>query len=519
MDKDGSTWLREFEDTHNRPLRVLHYGNIANNGYLNAKALRKIGIHADVLSHDYYHIMGCPEWEDAEIVAPWGDDFAPDWSASTSDFELPEWFFRGTLDACLDAAFSLNSESPADQRPVSRKKKANIASFLRTPKASAYFVRNRGVLELLQRLKRLVSHVLNKLRFSRLGGYLGDASNNNAITSTRVAQVLDAMFPTRKGQAKAGEIIRFLVQAEKLRPLFDQYDIVQAYATTPILAWLSGVRPFVAYEHGTIRQLPFEETSDGVCLAGAYKQADTTIITNSDNKKAAQELGLSSYMFVPHPVNEEFLESGEASSDLRRRLQRDHDASFVLFHPARQHWSAQRDPSMEKGNDILIRGFARMVKEVDPRMLLVMVDWGQMVDESKALLKALDCSHRTIWIKPQAHRSFAHWINASDAIADQFYLGAFGSLTPKAMACGKPVLLNLNVEMHKWCFEEMPPVLNTKTPNEVFEALKRIVMNPEELRKIGAESRAWYQREHSMHLVAQRLVTAYEKAMKSGSDV
>ncbi|KAG1702758.1 hypothetical protein GQR58_004261 [Nymphon striatum] len=44
-----ANWLEEFEIENGRPLRVLHIGNIANNAFINAKIMRKIGIHADVV--------------------------------------------------------------------------------------------------------------------------------------------------------------------------------------------------------------------------------------------------------------------------------------------------------------------------------------------------------------------------------------------------------------------------------------------------------------------------------------
>ncbi|MBI3180432.1 MAG: hypothetical protein HYZ27_12270, partial [Deltaproteobacteria bacterium] len=48
-------------------MKVLHVGNIANNAYNNAKFLRRAGIDASVLVYDYTHVMGQPEWEDAEF--------------------------------------------------------------------------------------------------------------------------------------------------------------------------------------------------------------------------------------------------------------------------------------------------------------------------------------------------------------------------------------------------------------------------------------------------------------------
>ncbi len=88
----------EFGASTVEPLRVLHIGNIANNAYNNAKIQRRRGIEADVSCHDYFHIMGCPEWEDAEFEGDVVDDFFPDWwNVDLRGFERPEWFAQGRL--------------------------------------------------------------------------------------------------------------------------------------------------------------------------------------------------------------------------------------------------------------------------------------------------------------------------------------------------------------------------------------------------------------------------------------
>jgi hypothetical protein len=73
-------WVGEFIEKFGRPPRVLHIGNVANNAYSNAKFFRRAGIDADVLCNDFYHIMGCPEWEDADFEAEFINQFFPDWS-------------------------------------------------------------------------------------------------------------------------------------------------------------------------------------------------------------------------------------------------------------------------------------------------------------------------------------------------------------------------------------------------------------------------------------------------------
>lgn len=72
-------WVRAFEAENGRCPTVLHIGNIANNAYNNAKLLEKVGFRCDVICPDYYHIMACPEWEDADFDEAVEDDFRPAW--------------------------------------------------------------------------------------------------------------------------------------------------------------------------------------------------------------------------------------------------------------------------------------------------------------------------------------------------------------------------------------------------------------------------------------------------------
>src|SRR5688500_2714552 len=73
--------------------RILHLGNIVNNGYLNAKFLRRAGWIADSVSIDYRHVQAQPEWEDVAFVNPGLDHFDPDWDrVDLGDYRRVEWF-------------------------------------------------------------------------------------------------------------------------------------------------------------------------------------------------------------------------------------------------------------------------------------------------------------------------------------------------------------------------------------------------------------------------------------------
>ena len=94
-------FIEQFQKAAGRPLRVLHIGNIANNAYNNALIQRRYGIAADTICYDYYHVMGCPEWE-AATFSKVTDNFFPDWWATElGGWQRPDWFVQGPLTICL----------------------------------------------------------------------------------------------------------------------------------------------------------------------------------------------------------------------------------------------------------------------------------------------------------------------------------------------------------------------------------------------------------------------------------
>ena len=81
----------------------MHIGNIANNAFFNAKILNQSGFDCDVMCADYYHIMGCPEWEEADFAGAIADQFRPDWTAvDLQGYQRPRWFAQGPQQLCID---------------------------------------------------------------------------------------------------------------------------------------------------------------------------------------------------------------------------------------------------------------------------------------------------------------------------------------------------------------------------------------------------------------------------------
>jgi glycosyltransferase involved in cell wall biosynthesis len=458
---------------------VLHVGNVANNGYLNAKLLNDAGCDCDVLAYAHYHTMGCPEWEESDFEGV-VDEARPDWRAvDLRGFTRPRWFAQGPI--------------------------ADAAAYLETRRAAPPGAAARWWWLELRR------DLITGGRWSWLRSL-----KHGAATATH-ASAAAAPPPPGDGvdDASAADADRYAARRQwplaALARLFSRYDVVHAYGAEPILPMLTGTRPYVAFEHGTLRALPFEPTAEGRLTAAAYRKADAVLITNADNRHAAERLGLTQYRFVPHPINELVPERG-AVERLRRDLAARLDADFIVFHPSRHHWGPERYPHLEKGNDLLIDGLQQLFAD-QPRAAAVFVAWGQRLAETRARLAAAGIGHRVAWIDPVPGPALARYMAACDVVADQFFLGAFGAITPRALFLGTPPLLHLDFDAHRWCFPEPPPVLNARTPSEIAQQLRRVCVDRDGLAELGRRGRAWYAKYHAREVVTRTLMTTYSTVL------
>ena len=454
-------------------MRVLHVGNVANNGYLNAKLLNAAGIECDVLAYAHYHSMGCPEWEDSDFAGGPVDESRPDWgSVDLRGFRRPRWFAHGPIG---DAVAYLEARRSGSAREPLLWRWLNFRRELITAQRWAWLRERRQ----------------------------SSRAPATAVAADRSASDGDA-YTRHRGFDLA-----------PMTRLFRHYDVVHAYGAEPILPLLCGTHPYVAFEHGTIRSLPFEDSVEGRLTAQAYREADAVLITNADNQAAAERLGIVRYRFVPHPVNEIVPDAGAVAS-LRDELKQRLNADFLLFHPSRQHWGPERNPHLEKGNDRLVDGLHVFLGE-RPRAAAVFVKWGQRQAETRALLADRGIADRILWIDPVPGPALARYMAASDVVADQFFLGAFGAITPRALFLGTPPLLHLDADAHRWCFPEPPPVLNASHPREIAAVLTRAFDDVARLSDLGRRGREWYARYHSTEVVRQTLAETYRAVVAARS--
>ena len=283
-----------------------------------------------------------------------------------------------------------------------------------------------------------------------------------------------------------------------------EYDIVEAHAPFSIYAQFSGI-PYVSYDAGWIRHFPYgAEIRDKLARRG-YRKARNIIITNPDTFEISDKLtyfNQQNVVFTPFAIDPDKYRPLD-SSGLRAKYANEDE--ILLFSPSRQSWR-------EKGNDKMIRAFARFVNRV-PKSKFIIVSWSADEQYSKALANTLGLSDKIIWIKPVHKNQLIQYYNAADVVLDQFVLGSWGTSTPEAMACGKPVITFYKRNYILRAFGEEPPILNSFTEDDIYSNLLKLAHSPEFVTDIGRKSREWIIKTHSSRVVALRHLAILQKAV------
>lgn len=578
LDADIDDFVAAFRSRHGRPPRVLHVGNIANNAYLNAKLLNERGFDCDVLCHDYYHVMGCPEWMETAFEGDIGDPFFPRWWAvDLKGYLRPRWFVQGTFKACckyliarrksrsLESAirwrlleidrFHACSRSPSSAHVTPSYSLGIVGErvvnyVMKSARQSWEAMRflwaavRRAIDALASLLTAMVIAIVaavqvpfllagmpirtpGRVRLPRvaLQRKRAEAVSTSPVpthdspapppsptdpnaAATGLITEFRARFPERFPPLSADDVLKFVPRAREMAPLFQCYDIVQCYSTEPIYGMLAGGVPIVAFEHGTIREIPFEDSSVGRMTLLAYAKASAVVLTNADNLERARRIrpdwdrivaGL--HRFDERPIVEQM---DTASSDSELSLRFGFDRSIrVLFAPARHD-------HVVKGNDRLIEAIAIARAENPGRFKVVLVEWGNDVDKSKARIAELGIEDAVEWVSPLQSDRLIRAYSAVDCVIDQFNLPCFGGVPLDVMVVGRcPVMTYIDDDILREYYGETLPVLNCRSVEEIADSIGVVIRDPEACARITRDARRWMDLHHTHRHVVHWLVQAY----------
>lgn len=510
--------------------KILHVGNIANNAYQNAKILNKIDYDCDVLSYDYYHIMGCPEWDDSEFTGDLGSPNFPRWNkVDLHGYKRPKWFTSGPYFLCYKylAAKNKNKKIMSSLYWI-------IMEWVRNDIACSEDTQKYTLLKLITIKNTIIRQILSIIpyAYSILRGVYfrvtkkcitdsipkekKQVQSSNIKTLTEVEDDFRRLFPERDCYfGKTTEA--FINFAKSIRELLLQYDINVMYATNPILAYLAGIKNYIAYEHGTIRDLPYEDSDVGRLMLLSYANASAIYVTNVDCYDSAKYITKNTNTPIVcglHgiDINQVIKKIDRASNikefDARFGISRD---EIIFFCPSRHDYD-EKQGTFLKCEDKMLRAAASLLKEND-KFKIVMIEWGRDIDRIKVMINELgELNKHIMWIKPiQKQELYKVYANV-EAVVDQFFWKSYGAITFEVLASKYCVLISssANEAYQKEFFGDLVPYFACYEENEILESMKEVIERSPRYQEYKKTSCEWVKQHHSN----EKIVVALEKSFQ-----
>jgi glycosyltransferase involved in cell wall biosynthesis len=491
-------WVARFTAKNGRAPRVLHIGNVGNYAYANAKMMREIGIEADVIDPDFYHIMASPEWHETMVAEDHGDDYFPKWSRSGLWlYDRPDWFMQAPWDFTfrwLNArARKANREEKrmrfaagVARRMVTGDMPEPLGWLLTGEDAAARFIR-RGFRWMARRATSSGAEQPQERHSAQLGAVPTEVAPARPAAPSMESQT-GAAQPIDPDQITPASLQYVLDHRELIEPALASYDAIHGYALGAMYPAALGLNNWVAMELGTIRGLPFEDSDLGRITRWLYRRSPQVFITNFDSVDAADRLGIPApcQHKVTHPYDARI--PARYAADFKARGFARAETPYFLA-PARHHWT-KGNKSILKGNDTYLRGAALAAKTAD--FQLVLIDWGVDAGPSRELIAELGLTDRVRWLKPHSRKALWPVYMRSVGIIDQFAVAAFGGVALDAMSLGRRLITRMDAEeAERLPTETAPPVMAAATPEAVAKQLLACLADPEDTGEIGNALQDW----------------------------
>lgn len=231
-------------------------------------------------------------------------------------------------------------------------------------------------------------------------------------------------------------------------------------------------------------------------------------------KAHAAALGVPEHRFVtdlPIPMDAELLSTCKPAG-IEAMLERLSGYRLVFFHPTRQFYLPIHGTRFLKGNDRLIRAFARFARKRAPhgsRLVLVRKGQAQDIAESERLIRGLGIEGLCEWVPEMENKQLrAVMALPNVVVCDQFdeRIAAIGNIGRESCFFGR-ILITALSELNATAFTTLPPnLVSATTEDDITTALETVYDLPEARRaELCASAKAWF----SEHLDWRRVVPRY----------
>jgi hypothetical protein len=189
-------------------------------------------------------------------------------------------------------------------------------------------------------------------------------------------------------------------------------------------------------------------------------------VTNQDCIPIARSMGNPIVVAMPHPVNDELIQS------LRniRRIKIQQPRKRILV-PSRH--SLALDIDRGKGNQTVYE-LIKSVAKVRNDFRFTLIAWGDNVKSAKELLNQEESQGIVEWIDVVSRPLLREMMAESLCVLDQFKIEAYGAVTVDAIGLGVPVITAHNCQNDFEYFGSCAPVLSASNPEEILATISKI---------------------------------------------
>ena len=168
--------------------------------------------------------------------------------------------------------------------------------------------------------------------------------------------------------------------------------------------------------------------------------------------------------------------------------------SLVIFQHCRQMWTMDKKAVEYKGNEILIKAFAKFLqtKTIKVNPMLVLFDYGPDKNATKDLVVSLNISEHITWMPLMSRKDLMAGIDMCDIGVGE--LGnswlTYGSVC-EILAMKKPFIGFREDERYLNYYPELYPMASANTVDKVEAIFQDYIIRPDYYKEMGVKGYEW----------------------------
>ena len=437
-------------------MRVLHVGNIANNGYLAAKKERENGFESYLVNVNAHHVMMMPEWEELNLEFEY-NQYSTD-ILKLMGKEIPSWVLSGSWSTICETLF------PSKQFPtkinLNSNKNRNLDNFLRI---MIKLFRN----WIPKKLRPFIAYnVLYRLR---------NINDNKHI-----------------------------------KRVFASFDKIIFYGPFCNLSKYVENGRYIAFEHGTLRNFIDTNYKLAKNTKIGFENASVILISNQDCLSKAKNIFSQVIIKSPHPINDSNFPDLRALRE--KYLLNKKDATFTVLVPARHTFSISTD--IGKGNEKIYSAIKELFLSND-NIIFHLIKWGENFPSAGKYLKEFEDAGFVKWHNLMTRPKLKYLMINSDAVIDQLLIPAYGGISIDAIGLGVPLLTNQVATIDKEYFGSVAPIFSINDTKTIVKSLRCLsLMSLDAKRVYFKESCEWFDHNLSSEISLAARIKAYKELEK-----